>query len=1296
MLRVPASRRLALLATVCAFGGLALPASAQTSTTIAIDPGQILSGSVAATVDGDSLGSIVGLLDATGSAVATQELGNALLFDITLGADLLVSGQFQGSPLFAVTRGNTGSALLGLLPDAPDSPPDAALGGGALLVGGVLRDTTLLALAEGNQVALTGLATEPATVDLDLDASLIVADTAFNTALASIEALSSLALRSPVGPAAYDDFGTVLVELQASLSVANTQINSAPSNDDSQSPDPGQPLASALTRDNAVSLTLAPEAGEFIGGSAGLDGNRIQARAGGNVFDGSILLRTAIATAAGDLAGPDFFGGTALVYSLQNSDDVNDPDEDFLGEGIVALNSGSTILGSVSAGSDGQDSALLDSFRLDLSDNRLGAQAILNEARSEIGFDGAMTLQGSDAILDQGAGDASVLLQERLALRSALADYLIVARQTGNRREAVDPVAYALLVEGEVSGQLTTPAAFAALSLEGNALEASAGGNSHTALLHNRLDGEAGSWPLSVDATLAVVNWQWVTAPDIAASVAGTGTAIRAAATLLAPLGDQGASLDLLGNAVVARASGNAGTAQVVFTAEALSLDLATDGPAGASDNAGAQLFSERGGTNAGDTFGATAGGVITSYQILDSASADHQEQDFLLPGVAASVLDSALVASLTTAGPRAADSLVTLTLDASANLVEARAYGSSFQGQAALAAGGLFTGSLGLLGVQIDNAQSVVAAAADRGLEVTLDASASADADLAASLEVNGNSALVVAGVNASSLVGSLEAGRLAAGGRSSLYDAGDPATALGGLIEGYQFNAFRVTRHASYANAAFALLNDQTADEADAIATLEASGIVVELLGDPAIPLENVALQVSGNRQVAQARLNEAGNSLTLDIATLAEVDPAAIAGPLAGIVSFQGSGQGYVPADDQVDLEERESIVTAQSSDSGITILLPLAGASAIEVQGNLMAATAAANVVQNSVAVAATSLRAGLDEPPLAAILDNDNATDFDLAVLGSVFIANSQRNEWQLFGGGPGPSVTALLDGTAGIRVVSSGELADSLVALTGNSLLSQARATVAQNVISLAAVTLEASGQIVSRQGNGGDVSATTSGAVVSLELNAGPGTDASEASVIVIEDNAIEAMALGNAVLNAIEATAQGSFAGVTGTAPVINEELPATEGETSVEADYAILNRQVNRGTEEDPVEVTSLVEGGLFVVNLNGNHDATAVYMDGNSVAATAYGNNASNSITLRSAGGDMPSAAIVNQQSNSYATISATVTGSGVSVALGGAGAGASVVSGSNSVSATAIGNAAVNSVVTRSGGPTSAN
>ena len=219
------TRRMRLTAgAFCGAALLPLSAAAEVATVVTIDPGQLLGLGVASPDPGDSVVSVVTLLDATGSAALGEDSGNLQRLDIATGADLAISAEVAGAAITAVARGNSDLALIGLMP-AP--PADAALAGAATAQGLVLRDSSVFAQALENLVGLSIEAGLPTVVAAEVTATRITADAVYNRSLGSIETLPSVSLRDPDGPASYADTGTSLVELEASLSVATTQVNSA-------------------------------------------------------------------------------------------------------------------------------------------------------------------------------------------------------------------------------------------------------------------------------------------------------------------------------------------------------------------------------------------------------------------------------------------------------------------------------------------------------------------------------------------------------------------------------------------------------------------------------------------------------------------------------------------------------------------------------------------------------------------------------------------------------------------------------------------------------------------------------------------------------------------------------------------------------------------------------------------------------------------------------------------------------------------------------------------------------------
>lgn len=83
-------------------------------------------------------------------------------------------------------------------------------------------------------------------------------------------------------------------------------------------------------------------------------------------------------------------------------------------------------------------------------------------------------------------------------------------------------------------------------------------------------------------------------------------------------------------------------------------------------------------------------------------------------------------------------------------------------------------------------------------------------------------------------------------------------------------------------------------------------------------------------------------------------------------------------------------------------------------------------------------------------------------------------------------------------------------------------------------------------------------------------------------------------------------------------------------------------------------------------------------------GNTVAAQAYGNSATNTLTVTAPATGRPTAAIGNYQTNSGAIV-ATATGVNYGVGVTGATNGSTLRAAGNQVTATAVGNSAVSTI-----------
>lgn len=115
-------------------------------------------------------------------------------------------------------------------------------------------------------------------------------------------------------------------------------------------------------------------------------------------------------------------------------------------------------------------------------------------------------------------------------------------------------------------------------------------------------------------------------------------------------------------------------------------------------------------------------------------------------------------------------------------------------------------------------------------------------------------------------------------------------------------------------------------------------------------------------------------------------------------------------------------------------------------------------------------------------------------------------------------------------------------------------------------------------------------------------------------------------------------------------------------------------LLNGQANYGA------VLASTEGSGYLVPLNasGMVSGSTVEIDGNAIGSSAYGNSASNSVSLSSAGAG-PSTGIANFQTN-YGGVTALMSGTGAMTGTGALDGSALRITG-NSLAATAVGNQA---------------
>ncbi|MEO8558166.1 MAG: hypothetical protein ABI439_03825, partial [Rhodospirillales bacterium] len=365
----------------------------------------------------------------------------------------------------------------------------------------------------------------------------------------------------------------------------------------------------------------------------------------------------------------------------------------------------------------------------------------------------------------------------------------------------------------------------------------------------------------------------------------------------------------------------------------------------------------------------------------------------------------------------------------------------------------------------------------------------------------------------------------------------------------------------------------------------------------------------------------------------------------------------------------LSEQRSTALASSATAGYGsdgalggIQVGSATNTPMAVSNNSLTAIAGNNSVVNTLSASATSNLTGANLIATATIANTGPVV--------SVNAGYALFNVQDATGG----AVTATANpGQLGVHV--DGATSGSPISVLNNTVTAQARVNDAGNTLSLNGTNVSATGSLANWQESYNTSTASITSGAVGVS-NGNPGPTSIGTSPLNVSGNVFNASAAGNNASNTLSVTAVN-----------YNTPINAASGGTVVgggyqaTASYAVLNMQQNNGA------VSSTVTGLNIGVNM-GNATPPSVTnspmtVSGNHVMATAYGNSASNSITLSAAVGTLPSASLTSSQVNTQ-SVTSNVTGVVMGINVG-ANVGSSGVSSGNSISSTAIGNSVGNSI-----------
>lgn len=487
----------------------------------------------------------------------------------------------------------------------------------------------------------------------------------------------------------------------------------------------------------------------------------------------------------------------------------------------------------------------------------------------------------------------------------------------------------------------------------------------------------------------------------------------------------------------------------------------------------------------------------------------------------------------------------------------------------------------------------------------------------------------------------------------------------------------------------------------------TTDATGTRVSATG-----VSRSALSVSGNSDAASALGNDGTASLNVAGNTVASGSGPASAG--LGQPGYGASG-GYVLAADQKlgapDLAGGAlPMVNATIVDSsGVSVTGVVAGSS-LTIDGNAQRANALGNNGTNRLDLAAST-----PDGPAAAALSSSQYGQATIAATSTQYLSvpgslasssaslsdNSNIAYAAVNTVDNGLTATGEGAGMAAVTALSSGEMGPP--SASGDAVLSNQQFAIgtldayASGSLGNAGATDRLSASQLTISGNGTMADASANRAVNSVSLDGGSAGGLIDTQFSVAAVHAVAASdlrftasdvqpALLNSALsfdgNVTSATARGNAAGnaltyVGGaTVPAGEADGQASGSSASAGAPLTILNQQANMAP------VTAETGGSGISAPLNGALTGSQLSVSGNTMSATAFGNSATNLMTVSSVGA-APAASLVNMQTNS-GSVSAIVSGSAYR-SLSGPVAGSSVSISGNQLGAAATGNLAVSSI-----------
>jgi hypothetical protein len=452
---------------------------------------------------------------------------------------------------------------------------------------------------------------------------------------------------------------------------------------------------------------------------------------------------------------------------------------------------------------------------------------------------------------------------------------------------------------------------------------------------------------------------------------------------------------------------------------------------------------------------------------------------------------------------------------------------------------------------------------------------------------------------------------------------------------------------------NADFSLGNSQTLDAAAATTTKVYATYGVDVALDKTVTNSQIA--VSNNTQFGEALGNSATNRVQLTA------------------VQSGVSGTGNDPT---AALNNVQSGLTA---DIGATSEMSLyanaaSSGSSVALNGNSNTSLGAINNAANTVSVSGLAVNGSTG---LASVNVTDNVTTADYALnnsqnasgtLTSTAKTTAYNLDRYIPAAAPDPAI-----GDPSTTGISNGS-----ASLSRNTTTAEASSNRVTNSLAVSATDNGATAALGNEQVSSAGVTATASSSSYKLDLTtAVTATYAANASSVAVEGNTTTALARGNSASNALNYNVNVAYNGIATD--------PSFAGTTAASAGAVVLNAQTNTGG------VAANANSVVYAVGLAGTGTGasgsalnSSASLGNNTTSAVAFGNAATNTLTMATWSAGIPSSAISSNQVNGGA-VTATATGVGYTMTPTGPASGSMFRNSGNSISAQAIGNSSVSTI-----------